>query len=119
MVDGRGTRHSTDIKKDTDVWLKNLTESIEEPTVTSRAQSATGAQRAHSGAAGDQTGPGAPVQLLLVLLLQAEDDLDGAGALRDLAALGDCCLGLAKVPGRQHVCVQSVRSSVQRGNNFS
>ena len=37
----------------------------------------------------------------------------------DLAALDYCCLGLAKVPGRQHVCVQSVRSSVQRGNNFS
>lgn len=32
---------------------------------------------------------GPPVQLLLVLLLQAEDDLDGAGALRDFATLGD------------------------------
>ena len=44
-------------------WLDEGTEGVEEPTVT--------------------------VQFLLVLLLQAENDLDRAGSLADFAILGD------------------------------
>lgn len=61
MVDGSGAGHSSDIKKNTDVWLKDRTKSVEEPTMG--------------------------INFLLILLLETEDNLNGTStSLRTLKA---------------------------------
>ena len=75
LVDRRARGFCTDIKKNTNIGLDERPKRVEEPSVT--------------------------VQLLLVLLLQAENNLHGTCSLRDFTRIGHNDVGREPTRGNQ------------------